>query len=71
MVRSGIWRSNFQDAGLRRRFAILLLEKLWTGIEQTIPFVSQDRASTKAACQFLSTIASANTSATGLTTQAY
>jgi hypothetical protein len=54
MVRSGIRRSNFQDAGLRRRFAILLLEKLWTGIEQTIPFVSQDRASTKAAYQFLS-----------------
>jgi hypothetical protein len=45
--------SNFQDTRLRRRFAILL-EKLWAGMGQTIPFACQDWASTKAAYRFLS-----------------
>src|ERR1700742_4487912 len=45
--------SNFQDTRLRRRFAILL-EKLWAGIGQTIPFACQDWASTKAAYRFFS-----------------
>jgi len=45
--------SNFQDTRLHRRFAILL-EKLWAGMGQTIPFACQDWASTKAAYRFLS-----------------
>lgn len=45
--------SEFQDTRLRRRFAILL-EKLWDGMGQTIPFACQDWASTKAAYRFLS-----------------
>jgi hypothetical protein len=46
-------QSNFQDTRLRRRFA-LLLEKLWAGMGQTIPFACQDRASTRAAYRFFS-----------------
>jgi len=38
---------------LRRRFATLL-EKLWGGMGQTIPFACQDWASAKAAYRFLS-----------------
>ncbi|CAB3774921.1 IS4/Tn5 family transposase DNA-binding protein [Paraburkholderia humisilvae] len=45
--------SDFQDTRLRRRFAILL-EKLWAGTGQTIPFACQDWASTNAAYRFLS-----------------
>ncbi|WP_336602479.1 transposase DNA-binding-containing protein [Paraburkholderia bengalensis] len=45
--------SEFQDTRLRRRFASLL-EKLWDGMGQTIPFACQDWASTKAAYRFLS-----------------
>lgn len=45
--------SEFQDTRLRRRFASLL-EKLWDGMGQTIPFACQDSASTKAAYRFLS-----------------
>ncbi len=45
--------SEFQDTQLHRRFATLL-EKLWGGMGQTIPFVCQDWASTKAAYRFLS-----------------
>ncbi|MDR3098655.1 MAG: transposase [Paraburkholderia sp.] len=45
--------SEFQDTRLRRRFASLL-EKLWDGMGQTIPFACQDGASTKAAYRFLS-----------------
>ncbi|MFC0696483.1 IS4/Tn5 family transposase DNA-binding protein [Paraburkholderia humisilvae] len=45
--------SEFQDTRLRRRFAILL-EKLWNGMGQTIPFACQDWASTKGACRILS-----------------
>lgn len=37
--------SEFRDTRLRRRFATLL-EKLWDGMGQTIPFACQDRAST-------------------------
>jgi hypothetical protein len=45
--------SEFQDTRLRRRFAILL-EKLWSGMGQTIPFACEDWAATKAAYRFLS-----------------
>jgi hypothetical protein len=45
--------SEFRDTRLRRRFATLL-EKLWDGMGQTIPFACQDWASTKAAYRFLS-----------------
>jgi hypothetical protein len=43
----------FQDVRLRRRFRTLL-ERLWMGIGQTIPFACQDWANTKGAYRFLS-----------------
>jgi hypothetical protein len=49
----GVQGSEFRDTRLRRRFATLL-EKLWGGMGQTIPFACQDWASTKAAYRFLS-----------------
>ncbi|CAN7659857.1 hypothetical protein LJR034_005228 [Caballeronia sp. LjRoot34] len=45
--------SEFQDARLRKRFG-MVLERLWSGKGQTIPFACQDWASTKAAYRFLS-----------------
>ncbi|SKD03865.1 IS4/Tn5 family transposase DNA-binding protein [Paraburkholderia hospita] len=45
--------SEFPDTRLRHRFATLL-EKLWEGMGQTIPFACQDWASTRAAYRFLS-----------------
>jgi hypothetical protein len=45
--------SEFQDARLRKRFGVVL-ERLWSGMGQTIPFACQDWASTKAAYRFLS-----------------
>jgi hypothetical protein len=45
--------SKFQDARLRKRFG-MVLERLWSGIGQTIPFACQDWSSTKAAYRFLS-----------------
>ena len=45
--------SEFQDARLRKRFGVVL-EQLWSGMGQTIPFACQDWASTKAAYRFLS-----------------
>ena len=45
--------NSFQDARLRKRFG-MVLERLWSGIGQTIPFACQDWASTKAAYRFLS-----------------
>lgn len=45
--------SEFQDARLRKRFGVVL-ERLWSGIGQTIPFACQDWAATKAAYRFLS-----------------
>jgi hypothetical protein len=45
--------SQFQDARLRKRFGVVL-ERLWSGMGQTIPFACQDWASTKAAYRFLS-----------------
>jgi hypothetical protein len=43
----------FQDVRLRRRFRTLL-ERLWMGVGQTIPFACQDWANTKGAYRFLS-----------------
>jgi hypothetical protein len=45
--------SKFQDVRLRKRFG-MVLERLWSGIGQTIPFACQDWSSTKAAYRFLS-----------------
>jgi hypothetical protein len=45
--------NSFQDARLRRRFR-MLLERLWSGVGQTIPFACQDWANTKGAYRFLS-----------------
>jgi hypothetical protein len=45
--------SEFQDARLRKRFG-MVLERLWSGMGQRIPFACQDWASTKAAYRFLS-----------------
>ncbi|WP_454805411.1 IS4/Tn5 family transposase DNA-binding protein [Paraburkholderia fungorum] len=45
--------SKFQDARLHKRFG-MVLERLWSGINQTIPFACQDWSSTKAAYRFLS-----------------
>jgi hypothetical protein len=45
--------SEFQDARLRKRFGVVL-ERLWSGIDQTIHFACQDWAATKAAYRFLS-----------------
>jgi hypothetical protein len=45
--------SEFRDARLRKRFG-MVLERLWSGIGQTIPLACQDWASTKAAYRFLS-----------------
>jgi len=45
--------SKFQDARLRKCFG-MVLERLWSGIGQTIPFACQDWSSTKAAYRFLS-----------------
>ncbi|WP_253959036.1 IS4/Tn5 family transposase DNA-binding protein [Paraburkholderia fungorum] len=45
--------SKFQDARLRKRFG-MVLERLWSGIGQTIPFACQDWSSTKVAYRFLS-----------------
>lgn len=45
--------SSFQDARLRRRFRTLL-ERLWSGVGETIPFACQDWANTKGAYRFLS-----------------
>jgi hypothetical protein len=44
--------SEFQDVRLRKRFA-MLLERLWTGMGQSIPFSCQDWANTKAAYRFM------------------
>lgn len=44
--------SEFQDARLRKRFGVLL-ERLWKGMGQTIPFACQDWANTKAAYRFM------------------
>lgn len=46
-------RSGLKDARLRKRFKNLL-EQLWDGLGQTIPFACQDWANTKAAYRFLS-----------------
>ncbi|CAB3775217.1 transposase [Paraburkholderia humisilvae] len=45
--------SEFHDARLRKRFGVVL-EQLWSGMDQTIPFVCQDWASTRAVYHFLS-----------------
>ncbi len=45
--------STFKDHRLTKRFK-LLLEKLWKGMGNSIPFACQDRAQTKAAYRFLS-----------------
>lgn len=45
--------SEFQDARLRKRFG-KVLERLWSGMGQTIPFACQDWAATKTAYRFLS-----------------
>lgn len=45
--------TSLKDERLRKRFRVLL-EQLWNGIGQTIPFVCQDWANTKAAYRFLS-----------------
>ncbi|MGF6969486.1 hypothetical protein OKW43_006581 [Paraburkholderia sp. WC7.3g] len=45
--------SEFQDTRLRKRFGVVL-EQLWAGMGQTIPFACQDWAATKAAYRFLS-----------------
>ncbi|MFL9912543.1 IS4 family transposase [Paraburkholderia sp. RL17-337-BIB-A] len=44
--------SEFQDVRLRKRFA-MLLERLWKGMGQSIPFACQDWANTKAAYRFM------------------
>ncbi len=46
-------RSELKDARLRKRLKNLL-EKLWGGLGQPIPFACQDWANTKAAYRFLS-----------------
>lgn len=46
-------QSGLKDARLRKRFKNLL-EQLWDGLGQTIPFACQDWANTKAAYRFLS-----------------
>lgn len=46
-------RSGLRDGRLRKRFKNLL-EQLWDGLGQTIPFACQDWANTKAAYRFLS-----------------
>ena len=43
--------SDFKDARLGKRFRILL-QRLWTGVGESIPFVCQDWANTKAAYRF-------------------
>jgi hypothetical protein len=43
--------SDFKDARLAKRFRILL-QRLWTGVGESIPFVCQDWANTKAAYRF-------------------
>jgi hypothetical protein len=45
--------SEFQDARLRKRIG-MVLERLWSGVCQTIPFACHDWAPTKAAYRFLS-----------------
>ncbi|TCF97141.1 hypothetical protein BZM26_33435 [Paraburkholderia strydomiana] len=45
--------SRFPDARLRKRFG-MVLERLWSGIGQTIPFACEDWSSTRAAYRFLS-----------------
>ena len=44
---------NFKDKRLKERFR-KLLEQIWNGVGQTIPFACQDWANTKAAYRFLS-----------------
>ena len=44
---------NFKDNRLKERFR-KILKQIWNGIGQTIPFVCQDWANTKAAYRFLS-----------------
>jgi Transposase DNA-binding len=46
-------RNGLKDARLRKHFKSLL-EQLWDGLGQTIPFACQDWANTKAAYRFLS-----------------
>jgi hypothetical protein len=43
--------SDFKDARLGKRFRILL-QRLWTGVGESIPFACQDWANTKAAYRF-------------------
>jgi len=40
-IEKEIEASKFQDARLRKRFG-MVLERLWSGIGQTIPFACQD-----------------------------
>jgi hypothetical protein len=46
-------RSEFKDGRLHKRFRVLL-ERLWKGMGQSIPFACQDWANTKGAYRFLS-----------------
>jgi hypothetical protein len=52
-IEKEIEASKFQDVRLRKRFGVVL-ERLWSGMGETIPFACQDWASTKAAYRFLS-----------------
>ncbi|MBC8733503.1 transposase [Paraburkholderia sp. UCT2] len=47
--------SEFQDTRLRKRFGVVL-EQLWAGMGQTIPFACQDSAATKASLSFDRTV---------------
>ncbi len=58
-VNDSVWLSNeisscrFKDERLGKRFRILL-EQLWNGIGESIPFACQDWSNTKAAYRFFS-----------------
>ena len=45
--------NGFKDKRLQQRFR-KLIEQIWNGVGQTIPFACQDWANTKAAYRFLS-----------------